>query len=266
MPFCGAWDIDDACSDLPPDTDQALIDRWQAVSSELLWAATGRRYGLCEIETRPCSKRCWGGNPYFGFIDGPSALPFPFLDGGTWRNITLCGCGGACSCTSLSEIVLDGPVAEIVAVDIGTDTLDPDQYRVDLVGSGYRLVRIDGSHWPACQDLQAACGEEGAFCVTYLQGLPLSDLAIAANTELTSELVKACLPNCKTCKLPANVTSVLRRGVTITFTPPALEWMRTLRMVAAFIDAVNPQGLTSASRVWSPDVPRTRTTLAPPVS
>lgn len=253
MPACGVWDLDDSCTDLPEGASEELIAHWQQVATDLLWAASGRRYGLCEVTVRPCLRSCYS-----------AGLPVPYKGSdGAWRNIG-CGCGSDCSCTSLCEVILDGPVAEVTQVLIDGTELMAENWRLDRVGDSYRLLRTDGSCWPTCQDFTADCDEEGSFCVTYERGLDPGVLGSAAVTELTDQLVKACLG--AKCQLPANVTSVTRRGVTITFTPPALEWMRSLRMVAAFLDSVNPNGLTSASSVWSPDVPRTRERVVPPVS
>lgn len=245
---CEVYEFDESCCDLPDGTDQALIDRWQEVSTGILWRASGRRIGLCEVTVRPCLRRCFGG----GF-------PSPYKgDDGEWRNFATCGCADDCACKALCEIVLDGPVDSIVSVLIGEDELMADNYRLDIVGGEYRLVRLNDGCWPSCSDFSAACGEEGAFCVTYMQGIAVDELAVAANSELTCNLVKSCLN--MPCMLPKNVQAVSRRGVDITF-DSAKGWLRTLPMVAAFLDAVNPAGLTSASTVWSPDLPSSRLTV-----
>jgi len=160
----------------------------------------------------------------------------------------------------LCEIDLDGPVDSIVSVLIGEDELMAENYRLDRVDSGYRLLRTDGGCWPSCSDFTKACGEEGAFCVTYMQGIAPDELAIAANSELTCELVKACTPNCA-CRLPKQVATLVRNGVSVTF-DTAKPWIYSLPMVAAFLDAVNPKGLSSPPTVWSPDIPPVRTTVA----
>lgn len=249
MTVCQPWDLDTECCDLPEDVDPDLLAHWQAVSSEILWAASGRRYGLCEVTIRPCVRRCGGG----------SGLPVPYKGSdGAWRNYSACGCNDDCSCTALSEIVLPGPVASVVQVLIDGTELQADNYRLDTVGGQWRLVRTDGGTWPDCSDMTAACDEDGAFCVTFEQGIPLSELAIAANSEATCELTKACIPGCKTCRLPKNTQAVVRRGVSISM-ETGLEWIKGLPMVAAFLEAVNPKGLTSKSSVWSPDVKQPRT-------
>lgn len=255
MSLCEVWDVDfDCCPDLPDGTDQSLIDKWQAVSSELLWAASGRRYGLCEVTVRPCLRSCWG-----------SGLPTPYKGSdGQWRNFATCGCNDECTCTALCEVVLDGPVDSIEEVLIGEDELMAENYRLDIVDGEYRLLRTDGGCWPSCSDFTAECGTDGAFCVTYMKGLALTELAIAANSALTCQLVRACLPNCS-CKLPANVVSVVRSGVSLQF-DSSVTWIRTLSEVASFLDVSNPSGLQSGSTVWTPDLPPTRTTVTTEVS
>lgn len=255
MGACSVWDIDLECCDLPDDVAQETIDTWQAVATDILWYASGQRYGVCEVTIRPCLRRCGGGS-------GPWV---PYKDAsGEWRNFWACGCRDDCSCVALCEVVLPGPVASVVQVLIDGDELEEQNYRLDTVGGQWRLVRTDGGCWPECSDMSVGCDEEGAFCVTYEQGIAVDALGTQAVTQLTCELVKSCLPNCA-CLLPKNVASLTRRGVAITF-DTAKPWLRSLPMVAAWLDAVNPHGLTSASTVWSPDISHPRITPEPSVS
>lgn len=253
---CSVWDVDleDGCCNLPDGTDETLIAAKQELASESLWASSGRRWGLCEVTVRPCLRTCDGGawniHPYWPYRDGE----------GEWRNLASCACIGTCSCSALCEIVLDGPVASVEQVLIDGTELMAENYRLDIVGGQYRLLRTDGGCWPSCSDITADCDEEGAFCVTYMKGLALTDLAIAAASELTCEYVKACLPDCKTCRLPKNVQAVVRQGVAVTF-DTATEWIGTLPMVNAFLSAVNPKKLAKGGSVWSPDIPETRLTV-----
>lgn len=252
MSLCAPWPLDESlpCCDLPDGTDPDLLEAWQEVASEILWAASGRRIGTCEETIRPCLRRCGGG----------SGLPVPYKGtDGAWRNIG-CGCVEDCSCDALCEVILPGPVAEVTEVLIDGVTLAEDSWRVDKVRSGWRLLRTDGNCFPDCQDMTADCDQEGAFCVTYLRGTVPDALAIAAVTELACELTKACLPGCKTCRLPKNVTQVVRQGVTITY-DNSKAWLNALPFVAAFLGAVNPLGLISASSVWSPDISTRRQSI-----
>lgn len=252
MPLCESYPItlDDACCTGIEDATAEQIEYWQAIASEMLWYGSGMRVGLCPVTVRPCVRRCGGG----------SGLPVPYKGSdGAWRNYSACGCHDDCSCTELSEVVLDGPVDSIVEVSIDGIPLSEDAYRLDKVGTGWRLLRTDGTPWPDCQDMNADCGDNGSWCITYMQGIEPGVLAIAAATDLACQLIRACIPGCKTCTLPANVQSVVRRGVAIQF-DTARTWIRTLPTVAAFLDSVNPKGLTSASGVWSPDVIQRRVT------
>lgn len=238
---CEAWELDESCCTFPESATPEMITRWQGVSTQLLWAASGRIYGPCPVTVRPCLKSC---------IGGPGGAYFPYLGrDGLWRNAVTCGCGADCACDELCEIILEGPVTEVTLVTIGTEEVF--DWRLDRIGDQARLVRTSDLCWPECQDMQSAEGEAGTFAVTYLRGLPLDDAAIAAHSELTCELVKSCIPNCE-CRLPRNVQSKTRQGITVTF-DTSQTWIRALPMVAAWLDTVNPQKLPHPMRVISPD-------------
>lgn len=247
---CESWEIDESCCDVPDDASPALVDRMRGVSTELLWAASGRVYGPCPVTVRPCLRRCLEGHLTRG-----SSFLVPYLDGaGHWRNAATCGCGDVCACGELCEIPLEGPVAEVTSVRLSGDAVT--DWRLDRVGERTLLVRTGTACWPVCQDLTADDDAADAFSVTYQRGLPLTDAAVHAHSELTCELVRACLPNCE-CRLPRNVQSKTRQGISIAFdlTQP---WIRALPAVASWLDAVNPDDLPRPMRVMSPDVPGTR--------
>lgn len=125
-------------------------------ASYVLWAATGRRFGLCPVTVRPCRPvavplyltfpawQLWDTDVPGGGIAGPDALAPPGA----------C-CTGRCQCQP-PQIALPGPVGEVTNVTLDGVTLDPAAYR--LVGN--LLVRQDGEIWPASQDLAAPTGEE----------------------------------------------------------------------------------------------------------
>lgn len=135
--------------------------RAEALAWYTLAALCAYRIGVCPTTIRPCAARCashgsWAAAPLTGAH--VSALPLqtiggiytPYVTAGQWVNS--CGCVGAddCSCTSLSEVILPGPVGGIESVVIDGVPLDPNAYRVD---NGNRLVRLDGDTWPVCQDM-----------------------------------------------------------------------------------------------------------------
>lgn len=240
---CEPWPIDDECCEYPEAATAEQIDRQTAIATELLWTASGRRFGPCPVTIRPCARNCDGSGRWHPYKDS----------GGSWRNFVTCGCAGGCSCTELCEVSIAGPVSSITEVVVDGIVLDSADYRLDLVDRGWRLLRIDGECWPTCQDYRVACDEPDGFCITYDKGLDLPELATAAVSELTCELVKACIPGCD-CKLPRNVVSKTRQGMTLQF-ENATTWLKSLPNVMAFIDSYNPKGLAQASRAWSPDVP-----------
>ena len=143
--------------------DPSIRQRSEALAWYTLASLTAWRIGVCPTTIRPCAARC----AYHGsWIAAPvssayvSALPLqtiggiytPYVTGGQWVNS--CGCAGPddCSCTSLSEVILPGPVGGIESIEIDGIVLPPESYRVD---NGDRLVRLDGAAWPLCQDMGA---------------------------------------------------------------------------------------------------------------
>ncbi|WP_329368705.1 hypothetical protein OG896_24490 [Streptomyces sp. NBC_00669] len=269
---CDPWPLDLGCCDLPEDLDPAVLKRWQRIASETLWRLSGRRWGpSCPVTVRPCGRSCIGSLLPLGSAGGMQSggwVPYIGADG-QWRNASVgCGCRTSCSCSELCEARLDGPVYDIVEVLVDGEALVPEAYRVDVPNL---LVRTDGECWPACQDMAAPCGAEGTVCVTYRTGLRLDASATAAVSELTCELVKACLPagSCGPCRLPGNVTrlarqgvsTTTRQGVTVDSFDPTMVFAagRTgLPTVDLWLTTVNPDGLPSASRVVSPDYRRPR--------
>lgn len=260
---CTPWPIEPCC-ELPDDQD--LVTRWQTVATFLLWALSGRVYGpSCPITVRPCKRQCMDAFPYpvqWGAA-GPW-IPYIGVDG-VWRNASVCGCRSDCSCTELCEVKLVGPAFDIVEVNVDGVVLAGGgvDYRVDAPNL---LVRTDGECWPDCQDMAAPAGTDGTFTVTYRTGLPLDAAAIAAVSELTCHLLKGCSPGTCGCKGNKNVTRLNRQGYEIEFADPTLiysEGRTGLPLADLWLRAVNPYGLTSPSRVFSPDYKRPRTTTWP---
>lgn len=277
MPFhssvCDPWPLDLSCCDLPEDTSAETIERWQRVASALLWRLSGMRWGpSCPVQVRPCRRACMESSPLTiqGGTVGPW-IPYKGVDG-VWRNASTCGCTSDCSCGELCEVYLPGPVYDIVSVDVDGEVLTrPDSdsegfgdYRVDAPGL---LVRTDGECWPDCQDMASPPGVEGTFTVTYRTGLPLDDLAIAAVSELTCHYIKGCggSSGCG-CKANRNATRVSRQGFEVAMADPTLlysEGRTGLPIADAWLAAVNPHRLASASRAYSPDFRRPRVTTWP---
>lgn len=236
----------DNLSDSPAGGSPAPLTLREAVEDaaiEYVWRWSGRAYGLCEETIRPCRADCGGGTWQGG------AAPFqPVLVGGEWHNLTCGRCGTSCSCTGLSEIVLPGPVHQIVSVTIDGATVAPSAYRVD---NWTRLVRTDGGDWPTCQSMHLPATEDGTFAVTYERGQPVPAAGQLAAGTLACEIAKAVCGD-DDCSLSGRVQEVTREGVTMILMPPDADKGETgIWLVDQFIKSQRaPRNL----RVINPDL------------
>jgi hypothetical protein len=201
MPACG-WEVlgCDNCSayvGLDPAV-RAEVDAWAV---ERLWQWTNQRFGPCEEVVRPCRKSCAG----FSVGHLPWDRSFPYIG-------LSCGiCGDNCSCREVQQVKLPGPVTEPLEVIIDGVIIDLSAFRVD---DWTILVREDGGHFPACQDMGKPLGEAGTWGVTYLLGeeVPAGGSLVAG--ILACEYAKA-LCGAEDCRLPRRVSSIQRQGLVI---------------------------------------------------
>lgn len=110
------------------------------------------------------------------------------------------------------------------------------------------------SFCPPCQDYNLPAGEIGTWTVTYSIGVPVPDELNFAAGLYACEIAKSLVGD-KSCVLPARVQQVARAGVSTTFVDPLTLTMAGLTgipLVDTIIKAINPNGLTSSSRVWFP--------------
>lgn len=255
--------------------DTSCCEEWDTYSTELqtaaaeygamtVWAATGRRFGLCTRTVRPCGKDCsqnLAGNLGFFWSEGTW---FPYIFDGLWRN---CWCGegglaGCCTCAPRCQVYLPPPVYAIPATGVSQDgsVVSVDAWRVD---NGQWLVRTDGDCWPLCQDYNVDSGT-GTFFVTYQQGIPVPSMLLRAAGELACEWARNC--SGAACRLPQRVTSIARQGVTVSLADVQSLLMNNLtglQTVDQIIHAFNPFRLASRMRIASPDMPVVRTTTYP---
>lgn len=252
---CDPWGPLTLCCELPEDLDQAVIDRWHAVASQILFRLSGRRHGpSCPVSVRPCRRSCMDQYPagMFGWATAGPWIPYIGTDG-AWRNASVCGCTSDCSCGELCEIRLEGPVFDIVSVQEDAVILPATAYRVD---NPNLLVRLDGACWPTCQDMAAAPGEPDTLTVTYRTGLALDESALAAVSELTCHLIKGCVPGSCGCNANPYVTRRTRQGVEIETPDASLvysEGRTGLPIADLWLATVNPYRQPSPSRVFSVD-------------
>jgi hypothetical protein len=231
--------------------------RAATLAAGFLWAATGRRYGLCEVTVLPENPprpaplyQSFPSGARYGYGSSPDGLvTYPVLDSGTWRNL---GGGGGC-CGRPCELALPGPVADVVEIRIDGDPVPADAYEVH---NGALLVRVDGQCWPICQRMGSPVA---GFQVTYHRGTPIPPDVQAALEQLACEYAKACAG--APCGLPPRLASISLQGVELTVAEVDSTGgrLRTgIKAVDDVIDAVNPYGLTERPQVWSPDQPDDR--------
>lgn len=269
---CDGWPIDTGCCDTWSTYSASVQAAATDYATAVLWAATGRRFGLCTRVVRPCGRTCqeayggYGSSAYAGSYWSEGTW-LPYIFNGEWRNCW-CGCGGTpgcCGCNVDCQVYLDGPVNNIISVTVDGDTVDPATYRVD---NGVWLVRThdqsDADCWPDFQNFNRNSGT-GTFIVTYQRGLAVPTALLRAAGELACEFAKACVG--APCRLSGRVSSIARQGVNLSFVGvEALmeKGLTGISTVDQIIHTFNPYNLTSPMRVVSPDWPeRTRITTWP---
>lgn len=243
---CWEGELDWSCC----DTDPGLLPSGQRLALEeqavyFLWAATGRRFGLCPRTYRPCRKEC---NSYWGGGWQPWKT-----SGDDWVNLSCGKCPGTCGCDTVSEVVIPHTQA-VSAVEI--DGIPWEPCGLVVVYDHRRIVRVDGGEWPTCQNLSAIDGP-GTWSITVLQGTPWPPGFLSIAGLLACEMSKACL-GLDGCQLPKRIQTITRQGVTVGFQDSfdGLAMLRTgIWELDAWIEAARFRNKGSA-RIVSPDVSR----------
>src|SRR6266498_1559170 len=242
-----------------PIDPQKIEDALQA-ASELMWSATGRKFGLCEITIRPCKKTCNpcpdSGYDFFGINGfGWGGFPWtPHFERGIWTNVVCGQCPGECGCTKLCQIELPYPVCTVDEVKLDGVVVNPDEYRVDEFKYLVSTPAVSGTCWPTCQDLELEDTEPGTFSVTVTYGREVPQLIKLATAELACQLLKACVG--APCQLPQRISSFTRQGISVGFldTMSFLEAGRTgIYIVDLAINTFNPRRLQKNASVFSID-------------
>ncbi|TDB80949.1 hypothetical protein [Micromonospora sp. KC721] len=238
---CKGWDT----------IDEAVRMAATHLAVEVLWALSGRRFGLCSTRVRPCRRRdqdAWlRWEPWL-------TLPYGSLA------ITWCGCAwyGNCGCVPAAcEVSLAGPVHDVTQVLVDGVVVPADAY---VVQDRRWLVRVDGDCWPWTQDLTLSDNQPGTWAITYRRGVQVPLGGQIAAGQYACEVAKA-LTGDSACRLPRRVQSLARQGVQATFIDPAQlakDGMTGLPEVDQWLRVVNPNRLPRDSVVWSPDLDRGR--------
>ena len=241
MEPCRPWatldQMSGPCAPADPDAeppvaglDPGELELALARATEIVWALSGRQFGVCTVRVRPCD-----------------------LPGRCSHRRRGCRCG------IVSE--LDVGLRPLVDAQVTVDgePLPSDAWRID---DGRWLVRLDGDPWPRCQDMAVEDDEAGSFVVDATYGVepPLS--GVGAVMALACQLAMSRDPSRSSeCVLPKRVTSVTRQGLTVLALDPFefLDQGRTgVYEVDQFLAAFNPDGVAAPPRIVTPDTYRRR--------
>ena len=229
-----------------------------AVATDLLYTLSGRQFrsGRSLIRPTPIDS-AYGNQSYlypYSSMSGYGAA-WGFAAGWAW---TAMGMGWWQGGQDLSEVVLQGPVQEIVQVWVDGDVLSPDNY---TLYDGRRLVRnVDTTGqttgaWPWNQQLQLPLTEPGTWAIDYKWGKPPPASGKAACIELAIEVARS-LSGDDTTRLPARVLSVSTQGVA-TAVGDALTYIREsltgIPIVDLFLQAHNKAGLRRRTIMIGPN-------------
>lgn len=253
---CGWTPIDTSCcADFWATLTPAEQTTATNVAAFVIWAATGRRYGPCDVTVRPCGPSC-NDNGVVGYSWSNGSF-VPYVVNGVWYN---CTCVGGCSCEPSQQVYLPGPVASVSSVTVDGLVVPAASYRVD---DDRWLVRTDGDIWPQCQDYDVDSGA-GTFVVSYARGEPVPAHLLTAAGIYACEWAKSCQG--KTCELPSRVVSLSRQGTTFQLTDIDALLARGLtgiQRVDQLIVLENPSALTHRMRLFSPEIDQPRTVTTP---
>jgi hypothetical protein len=230
-------------------------------ATDFLYLATAQRFEYCQVTLRPCRDECYpntSGNLFFGYPQWwGSQWPYPMKIGANWVNLACGYCVDGCSCATISQVTLPGPVREIVQVLVDGEVLLPGvDYRLDNYRS---LVRLGGAQWPACNNYNLADTEVGTWSVTAIYGEELPALGKIAMGQLFCVWLSGLLG--EDCEIPANVIDLTRQGVTMSFNDinEVLELGLTgLSFVDRFITTYNPNKLQARPQIYDLDGPTHR--------
>lgn len=259
MSPCG-WVVEDCgCGSCWKSLSPAERTRAQDMAALIMWAATGRQFGLCEITVQPTGRRCAPEPLYQTYgLGSAHGLLSPVIDGGQWYNRPGYGGDGSCCTDTGCEVELAGPVLKenVLEVTVAGAAVTADAY---VVFDGRMLTRVDGSCWPCCVNF--ADQDPPGFTVTYLLGEEIPPGVQAGFERLACETAKACRG--QACALPQRMTRLSRQGVDMevevvdrSITPGRL--LTGIKEVDDVILAVNPYGAAAPAAVLSPDMPLPR--------
>lgn len=266
---CHPWvtveEVRTSCGVQVDEVSDADLNFGIQLASLVLWANTGRRYGLCLRTVRPCfpighqygfrSELARGADWFQRFSDLDDLLSTEYgastaLAG--WPSTWTCSC-------SLPVLQLPGPIAAIQSVVVDGVVLPQNAFRIKTGGHMARrvVIRADGESWPCQNDLMAdptvvpaTAGGVPAWQVTFWQGRAIQQLQKDITGILALELArfKCRSPRCDEA-MNQQLSRVARRGVTKDYDVKMTKDEKTgqvrtgIRPVDDWVNAVNPSGL-----------------------
>jgi hypothetical protein len=155
------------------------------------------------------------------------------------------------------ELELPPPVSRIDEIKIDGVEQDLD----DFVVYNRRILTYIGADedftWPVTQDFTKLDTEVGTFSVTYLNAYPIDATGALAMGLLAMEFAKACSSD-KKCKLPGNVTQIVRQGLSIEIVGGAFpNGLTSIREVDSYTAGWNVGG-RARPMLFDPGAPQHR--------
>ncbi len=245
MPMPFTWPVDrTGFPALPGDQDpeyaKDLAEQRAAaqVAVGVMWALSGRQFGLYDTVVRPCPA---GRSPHSGWLTS-YVLSW---EGNRWVNWP-CGVPGQCVRSGPNAVHLPGPVHQVTKVEIGGVDLAPQVW----VAEGNVLYRREGP-WPT-QDLNRPLGDTNTWAVHYQRGIPVPEGVDQLTGILAKEMLTAVRDDITRCRLPRTVTVANRQGITYRAYDPAVIYANGktgLPEVDMWLATVNPHHLMASPTV-----------------
>jgi hypothetical protein len=257
---CATYPYTVLCA-IPTGATPAITGVALQAATDFLYLATAQRFEYCEITLRPCRDECYpntSGGLFYGYPQWwGDQWPYPVKIGANWVNLACGYCTNGCSCATVSQVTLPGPVRTVVEVKVDGVVLTPDvDYRVDNYRS---LVRLGGEVWPPCNNYNLADTEVGTWSVTAVFGEELPALGEIAMGQLFCTYIAGLVG--EDCELPSNLVDLTRQGVTMSFNDineVLATGLTGLNWVDRFITTYNPNHFQARPMIIDLDGPSYR--------
>lgn len=233
------------------EDERATATAW---ATAIMWALSGRVYGVVDDLVRPHHRPPRRGNTYDGTLNGGRAGVYAagglLLAGITGLYPTGCRCGVEdCRHQTAADLALPGPIVEVTRIAIDGVEVPADTYAI----RNRRWVRRrDGRSWPTRQDLNALDNEPGAFVVAYKRGIVPPQAGQLAAGIMAVEWLKD--RDGRECRLPRGVVSANRNGLQVDLDPRAYftEGMTGIEDVDQWLLSVNPNRVAAPAQMVRP--------------